>query len=157
MPKVLALFFGADNSAAVIAQAVADGARRVRFVEADVRTTGSGDSTHKRVASAHAVSHYDGVVVIAPEDAMGSELATLLDELQREPRVENMVFGLAGATPELIERVARLGAIVAGVSQPSHAAQGAVERASALGARVAKVAGWVRHALGHEVDHSHTH
>jgi hypothetical protein len=157
MPKVLALFFGADNSAGAIAQAAADGARSVRFVEVDVRTAGSGESKHKRVGSAHSVAHYDGVVLLATESDMGSELATLLDELQREPRVANMVFGLAGATPGLFERVARLGGIVVGVPQSSVPVQDADEGASALGARVAKVAGWVRHALGHEAEHSHSH
>ena len=157
MPKVLALFFGADNSGGAVAEAAAEGAKGIRFAEVDVRAAGSGESKHKRVASAHAVSHYDGVVLIAGDSDMSPELATLLDELQREPRVANIVFGLSGFTPELVGRVARLGGILVGVPHGTGPGNDARGDAVALGARVAKVCGWVRHALGHEAEHSHAH
>jgi len=155
MPKVIVLVSGADDAASSLGVAAADGAKSVRFTEVDVRSTGADASRHARVASAHAVTHYDGVVIATASGATDDALMHLLDELAREREVSTTVFGVAAGDAGLAERVSRLGGVV--VSQRAGADGDAAEQARLLGVRVAKVAGWVRHGLGHEAEHQHAH
>ena len=68
MPKLLVLFSSVDSYAARIADAVAQGAKDVRFVEVDVREVAEGAdvSRRRRLESPSAIRDYDGVVLAAP-------------------------------------------------------------------------------------------
>ena len=142
MPKLIVLFFGDEESVLALADAAADGARSVRFTEVDARR-GSA-----------AIGDYDGVVIVSPAGAPGPELAAFLHQLGHGKPTANTVFGLVGGNPQTLERVAGLGAIVVSV----RANGSPLDAARQLGSRVAKMIGWVRHALGHEAEHhEHAH
>jgi hypothetical protein len=155
MPKVIVLFFGAESPGVTLAEAAAEGAKGVRFTEVDVRSGGPHQATterrHKRLESAAQLREFDGVIIACPAAGdIPSELNVLLDELERASlgALTNTVFGIMGGenTP-LAGRVMRVGGIV--VAEPSAAVDPEV-RAMRLGARVATVVGWVKHALSHE-------
>ena len=155
MPKVIVLFFGAESPGVTLAEAAAEGAKSVRFTEVDVRSGGPHQATterrHKRLESPAQLREFDGVILACPAAGdIPSELNALLDELERASlgALTNTVFGIMGGenTP-LAGRVLRLGGILVAESP------GAVDpevRAMRVGARVATVVGWVRHALSHE-------
>lgn len=142
MPKVMVVFIGDD--AAAQAESAAAGAKSIRFMEVDVRAAGPSTTRHKSLESAE--GSYDGIVFVASD----GEPATSLAGVRRFVN-ENTVLGSIGSRNVAAE-LASSGGIVVSVGDAD---------ASALGARVAKVAGWVRHALGHEAEgagaHSHTH
>jgi len=158
VPKLLVLFSSADSYAANMADVVADGAKRVRFTEVDVRAVvdgGSGASDRRRLESFDALRDYDGVVLVGPgPESSGHELGALLDALDDGEPMTNVVFGVAGdENADMLTALARAGGLIA--AQPRGSS--AEERARGLGARVAKVIGWVRHALGHESEHAQGH
>jgi hypothetical protein len=167
------LFCGAESPSAALAAAVADGARTIRFTEVDVRALGAHEMPTgmraKRLESVDSLMAYDGIVIAGSSaGAVPEELSTLFDAL--EQRLEHdaagratagpfvdLVFGVVGEeNTDLLGRVGRLGGIIIGEG----AGEDPVARAARLGARVAKVIGWVRHALGHEAgahEHHHEH
>jgi hypothetical protein len=155
MPKVMVVFFGAESPAVSLAEAAADGARAVRFTEVDLRAgPGHNETTqhaHRRLESPGALHGYDGIVIACP--ALGEipdALSRLFDDLETTggATFKDTVFGVTGGErTTLLGRVSRLGGIMIG--EPQGAADPEA-RAEQLGARVAKVAGWVRHALSHE-------
>jgi hypothetical protein len=148
MPKVIVLFFGDENSAAV-ASAVVAGAKSVRFTEVELRSGAETKVRQSLTDDGQTIAAFDGVVIVSLANRIDPELDELLDVWERRDVVRNVVFGTIGA-PELLNRMAQLGGLL--VTQrplPDRA-----ENAAALGARVAKVAGWVRHALGHEAEHA---
>lgn len=155
MPKLVVLYFGAESPAAALADAAADGANTVRFTEVDVRVgEAHSQSTrvrHRRLESAAGLRDAAGIVIACEAAAeIPAALETLLRELERTPAetFADTVFGVAGGeNTVLLGRVAGLGGIIVG--EPRGAAD-PEERARQLGARVAKVVGWVAHALGHE-------
>lgn len=162
MPKVLVLYSGAEGPAAALADAAADGATSVRFTEVDTRVAETHSQTtsrrHRTLETASAVSQY-GAIVIACEAA--AELPTALEqiflEMERTPSqtFANTIFGVVGGENTILTaRVASLGGIVVG--EPRGATD-PEERARQLGARVAKVTGWIAHALGHEHGAGHHH
>ncbi len=152
MPKLIVLFVGDDNLSPAVAEAAASGARSVRFTEVDIRSaTGSGG--YRRLESADALAHYDAVVIAAPAGAARPDGLTILNELSRAGSMENTVLAVAGGDAALLERVVALGGILVTV----HASSDDLEKARRLGGRAAKVAGWVRHSLGHEAEHHHHH
>jgi hypothetical protein len=166
MPKLIVLFHAGDGVAATLAENAAAGARGVRFSEVDLRVVGNATADahqsvgqrQRRLDASDQLRDYDGVIVAcSASDGSPKELDRLLEDLGRAPANQfvNTVFALIG--PEqttLLARVARLGAIVVsaspGINDPE-------ARATATGARVAKVVGWVRHALGHEQHDQHHH
>lgn len=165
MPKLVVVYFGAESPAAALADAAAAGASGVRFTEVDVRvgdehsqpTTGQ----HHRLESSGTLEAYAGIVIACEAAAeMPAALDALLRELERTPSETflNTVFGVAGGENTVLAgRVASLGGIIVG--EPRGETDPEV-RARQLGARVAKVVGWVAHALGHEQgagDHHHHH
>ncbi|HTI63000.1 MAG TPA: hypothetical protein VL524_05780 [Gemmatimonadaceae bacterium] len=165
MPKLVVLYFGAESPAAALADAAAVGARGIRFTEVDVRV---GDEhsqpttqRHRRLESAGALQAYAGIVIACEAAAeMPTALDAVIRELEGTPpdTFLNTVFGVAGGENTVLAgRVAALGGIIVG--EPRGATDPEV-RARQLGARVAKVMGWVGHALGHEqgtADHHHDH
>jgi hypothetical protein len=155
MPKLLVLYFGAESPAAALADAAAEGAKSVRFTEVDVRV-GEAHSQptpgrHRRLESSRDVTDYAGLVIACEAAAeLPDALDALLRDLERTPSdaFVNTVFGLAGGENTVLAgRVSALGGILVG--EPRGASD-PEERAKRLGARTAKVAGWVAHALGHE-------
>ena len=164
MPKLLVLYVGAESPAAALADAAADGARTVRFTEVDVLV---GDEhsqptrgRHRRLASSELLRDYAGIVIACDAAAeVPDALNAVLRDLERTPSdtFVNSVFGVAGGENTVLTgRVAALGGILVGEPRGAADPEG---RARELGARVAKVVGWVAHALGHEhsADHHHHH
>jgi hypothetical protein len=155
MPKLVVLYFGAESPAVALADAAAVGASGVRFTEVDVRV-GEDHSQpttqrHRRLESSGALQAYAGIVIACEAAAeMPMALDALLRELERTPSETflNTVFGVAGGENTILAgRVAALGGIIVG--EPRGETDPEV-RARQLGVRVAKVMGWVGHALGHE-------
>jgi len=135
MPKVLVQFDGSSNDAAQAARTVADGAESVRFTEVEVRAL----DARERLAD------YDGVVFVASRTGMDGAtgaLAGLTDKVGAVVAPD----GTDGQST-LVAAMLRAGMIVVGA--------GTEGEARAIGARVAKVTEWVRHALSHH--HHHTH
>jgi hypothetical protein len=174
MPKVMVLFFGDDDSSA-LADAAASGAKAVRFTEVDVCAASKTSARHKPLGADHRFANYDGVVLVSTErelvSATSATLSALLDEGPNNSNnansanvssVLNVVIGVLASNGALLEWAARSGGIL--VTQPASpdaadviAEEAGVVGAKALGTRVAKVAGWVRHALGHEAEHVAAH
>ena len=198
MAKVLVLYHARSAPAAHLAEAIAEGARSVRFTEADVRRVaepaagGDAPRRHRALDDAHAAAGYDAVVVGA-----GSVDAATRDELLHPLRhlgpaalvdrvgavfatVEERAAGAdappAATLAALLTALGELGMLLAtplpssdaAVRSPLGVTAGAtptdadLAAARALGARVARVAGWVRHAKGHEGEgsgqqHHHHH
>jgi hypothetical protein len=162
MPKVIVLFFGADSATIALADGAAEGAKGVRFTELEIRSGSAEQSTirrrHRQLESASRIREFDGVILACPSDGgIPADMVTLFDELERSSQgpLTNTVFGIVGGdnTP-MASRVLRIGGILVGA--PAHGPDAAP--GSGLGARVATVAAWVRHALSHEHQHeSHTH
>lgn len=158
MPKLIVLFFGADSAAVTLAEAATEGAKGVRFTEVDLRNGGVHEVTtarrHKTLESSTQIRDYDGVILACPTTGgIPVELNTLLDELARSSSnaLANTVFGiLGGDTTTLPGRIMRLGGLLVGDSADDAEPE---VRALRLGARVATVVGWVRHALSHEHEH----
>ncbi len=139
MPKVIVMFVGDEASAE--AEMVAAGAKTVRFTEVDVRAARASATRHRTFTAQDGVT-YDGAVLVS-SDASGDAAAI---ELLTSCTNEHTVFGGRGRAS--LSAAERVGGIV--VMTPA-------SDASAEGARVAKVAGWVRHSLGHEAEHAHGH
>jgi NADPH-dependent FMN reductase len=162
MPKVIVLFFGAERAAVTLAEAAAEGATGVRFTEVEVRSGAQHQPTttqrHKRLESSSRLRDFDGIVLVSPSvGGVPSELTMMLDELERSSMAgfANTVFGITGGEDTaLAGHVMRLGGIV--VAALARTADPEV-RARRLGARVATLAGWVRHALDHEHEHHEHH
>ena len=162
MPKLLVLYFGAESPAAALADAAAEGANTVRFTEVDVRV-GEAHSQptrrrHRALESSDETGEYAGIVIACEAAAeMPAALDGLLREMEATPDETflNTVFGAAGGeNTVLLGRVASLGGIIVG--EPRGAADPEI-RARQLGERVARVVGWVAHALGHEHGTAHHH
>jgi hypothetical protein len=164
MPKVLVLFSSDESSAASLAELAAAGAHGVRFTEVDIRVVASSlhstaNGLHKILESSEAARHYDGLIIVDGRRDGWSTSETSMDRLFKDwndaaPHVfTNTVFGVAGSPTEaLLGRVAALGGIIVTSTAKDSDPE---TRAGIVGARVAKVVEWVRHALSHE--HSHHH
>jgi hypothetical protein len=95
-------------------------------------------------------------VIVGDGDELQSPLESLLDACERADArgFENTVFGTVGfANATILERLARLG----GIAVTARRGLDAKTNAALLGGRVAKIVGWVRHALSHEHGHQHHH
>jgi len=138
VPKVTVVFVGDETMSE--AEAAAAGAKSVRFTEVEVRAALATKGGHKLLDASSAP---DGIVFVANEGSEAASLAALIGLIN-----ENTVLASVGSRA-LAAEVASRGGIVVSIAGGD---------AAALGARVAKVSGWVRHALGHEADarvHSH--
>lgn len=137
MPKVLIQFDGSSRDAAQAARTVADGAESVRFTEVEVRAL----DARERLAD------YDGVVFVASGAGMAAAAESLAGQLTDKVGAVVAPDG-TDAQPALVAAMLRAGMIVVGA--------GTEDEARTLGARVAKVTEWVRHARSHHHQH-HTH
>lgn len=211
MPKVLVLFHSRTGNTARIADAVAEGARSVRFTEVDVRRLDdlapepvieaderwreSREQLRRRYRTfddVNALAHYDALILGSPtrHGVMSAELKLLLDQtgpLWSEGKLVDKVGAAFTSvqTPHgghettlwsIMTPMANLGMIIVppGYTDPvmftagspygatastAEAAPGEADLAVARhqGARVARVAEWVRHAKGHEAGHGQHH
>jgi hypothetical protein len=160
MPKILVLFAGQPTT---IVNAVADGARGVRFSEVDLRRVDAADTDsghHQTLGGADELMPYDGIVVATSDGgvvppALGLLLEKAADSTPRSAW-QNKVGSAFVATPDAqllavwpaLATLGDLGMVVIATSG------GGEEEARALGARVAQVVGWVTHARSH---HTHAH
>jgi hypothetical protein len=136
MPKLLVLCEEESGVTKMLADAAASGARGVRFMEVDVRTAVSLAPAREYDAILFATGGVPSVAI----DRTIAELASAGD-------TSNTVFAAVGVgAPAVIARCVEAGGIVAAVRGGD---------AKATGVRAAKVAGWVRHGLGHEAEHHH--
>jgi hypothetical protein len=158
MPKLLVLYAGAERSSA-LADAVARGARGVRFTEVELRRTAGGpDKERPEPAAAKSrgldayetLTDYDALVLVGDESGAAA-LTALADGEGPLTDVVGTVVAAEGiprqTTESLAAALGRRGMIlISGSDDPE-----------SVGRRAAKVGGWVRHAKGHEHGHTHGH
>ena len=166
MPKILVLFTG-QPSATV--NAVADGARSVRFSEVEMRRVANAGSDgdvprgiHLTLTDAEEMMPYDAIVVAA---SAGGSLDPALTQVLAQAAAstpasawQNKVGSAflaeeSGGSADVWPALAQLGTMGMLVVAPSASS---TDAARELGVRVAKVVGWVTHARSHHHDH-HTH
>ena len=165
MPKLLVLFDSRSDDMTRLAEAIAEGARRVRFAEVDLRridgasgTTGLG-GRHRALESADALAAYDGIIMGADPDAASHEAempplgsASLVNKVGSA-----FMATQAGEDRRLVlwstlAPMADRGMIL--VAPPlADATVDSIESARELGKRVADVVGWVTHARSHHHHH----
>jgi multimeric flavodoxin WrbA len=166
MPKLLVLFDSRSDDMTRLAEAVAEGARRVRFAEVDLRridgASGAEGPTgrHRPLEDAGTLANYDGIIVGAASAAPGAGAA--VDQLSSAPSLVNKVgsaFVVAQGGEERREALwstltpmADRGMILVPPSV-TDAPDDALESARELGKRVADVVGWVTHARSHHHHH----
>ncbi|HEX8850407.1 MAG TPA: NAD(P)H-dependent oxidoreductase [Gemmatimonadaceae bacterium] len=173
MPKVLVLFHSRSGTAA-LAEAVAEGAASVKFTEVELRRiedlasaaeNAGTTSRHRVLESVESLADYDGLIIGVEErdGRMVAEVRAVLDRARQLASRGSFVdkvgaaFGAGdegaseAATNPIIASMMHLGMLI--VPPGSGDAKGA----RALGARVAKVTEWVRHAKSHEHGHKHAH
>ena len=141
MPKTLILFQRPTGTAATIADAVAEGARSVRFSEVEMYTPGD--------RGADDLSSYDAIIVGLSSSA---ELASVMGGVGSLPNRVGAAFAADGADGELPWSIMRALAGLDMILVPP-ARDGSVAAARELGKRVAEVTSWITHARSHH--HSH--
>lgn len=171
MPKTLILFQSLADTTTTIADAVAEGARSVRFSEVEMRLVAEappsgGEASeewmqrraalaarYQPLADADELSSYDAVIV-GPSSSDGSTNTELTRVLGRAGSLANKVgaaFSAAGDETlpwPLLQAMAERDMILV---PPAH--DGSVAAARALGKRVAEVTSWITHARSHH--HAH--
>lgn len=170
MPKVLVLFHSRAGSTAALAEAIAEGAGSVKFTEVELRriddSAPGATAKHRALESIEALADYDGLIICGGTRQWPSAEATqlleraaglasrglLADKVGSAFSVEAVAAGEPDASTEsILLSLMRLGMLI--VPPGAGGANGARQ----LGARVAKVSEWVRHAKSHEHGHSHSH
>jgi hypothetical protein len=147
VPKLIVLFHGEERAAGALAEHAAAGARSIRFTEVDVRALGPSAGERKVIESTEQLRDYDGVLLVNADGSPSSSVRTLMAEMASADQLPNMVFGVIGGGSVALDAVAKVGGIIVSELRGANAN----ERAERLGARMAKVIGWVRHVLKHEV------
>jgi hypothetical protein len=177
MPKLLVLFQSREPDVVELAEAAVDGARRVRFAEADLRrlpsadegttapqTDASGGRHHRKLEHVDGLTAYDGLILVASTASEASAaLAQTVDALRTTlaNKVGSALTPAAGADRSevlwsALTPMAHSGMILVPPSFEHPSDQ--VEAARRLGTRIAEVIGWVTHARGHEHGaHVHRH
>ncbi len=171
MPKTLILFQSLTDTNMKIADAVAEGARSVRFCEVEMRVvaeappSGSGASEewmqrraalaarYQPLADTDEVSSYDAIIVglSSSDGSMNTELTRVLGRAGSLTNKVGAAFSPAGddaAAWALMQAMAGLDMILV---PPAH--DGSVAAARGLGKRVAEVTSWITHARSHH--HAH--
>jgi NAD(P)H dehydrogenase (quinone) len=187
MPKLLVLFHSRTGRTAALADAIAEGAKSVRFAEVDVRriddpagdaASGGGDGQrrpHRTLDAAASVADYDGIILGVPAETgvAAPEVGRLLERLGalgRDGALSSKV-GSAFASGEggdgrgattlwsALTALGKLGLILVPPvpSDPAADEQGVLAAARNQGKRVATVVEWVTHARSHAHGHGHRH
>jgi hypothetical protein len=150
VPSVMVLVLGNDSSLSRVADAVVAGAKRVRFTEVTVRAVEPDVFRYQRLADETSFASHDGVVVVAPDDASA---AGALEAIGGMRPLTDTVVARVGGDSALSAALVETGGVV--VSAPADSSR--EDHARAVGERVARVAGWVRHSLSHETEDHHHH
>lgn len=149
MPKLLVVHAGSHPDTAALADAVADGAKRVRFTEVEVRRTG-GEGRHRLIEGAEAAATYDGLVIAGGlSDGVPAFLHALGHALPRPVREQKVGAAVDGSSDALAggaSQLATLGFILVPSGEPA-----------AVGQRVAELVSAVTHMRGHQHGQSHPH
>lgn len=153
MPSVLVLLLGSDASLANVADDVVAGAKGVRFTEVTVRAVEPDVFRHRSLEADANLAAYDGIVLVAPSVAGGPSFVKLLSRFGADEAHLDTVVGFVGGDASLSAAPSAALADVGGIFVSAGRA-GKEDEGRLTGARVAKVAGWVRHALGHESEHA---
>lgn len=163
MPKVLVLFSSRTDNATALAAAIAEGAESVKFTEVEIRRI-------EDLESVESIAQYDALVVGSPA-RYEAEITQLLDKaggvVERGALADKVGSAFASGSAQgedetnimsMLIPMMRLGMIIVppGHGDAAAVAAGDLAAARRQGARVAKVAEWVRHAKSHEA-HSHKH
>jgi multimeric flavodoxin WrbA len=163
MPKLLVLLPARSTELVPLADAVAEGARSVRFAEVDVRSVGAaGDtpSSHKPLVGTDDLRSYHGIIVGVPaSEGQGQELGQLLASFDGSltDKVGSAFTAQSGveraaALWSALSPMADLGMIL--VPLPFGDGGSNADACRRMGKRVADVVGWVTHAQSH---HHHHH
>jgi NAD(P)H dehydrogenase (quinone) len=174
MPKLLVLFDARSDDIARLADAVADGARGVRFAEVDVRRVAHAStsayegedpaararpgSRHRVLESPDALAMYDGIVVGAPASGDdGHDAVRALLEESTANLANKVASAFTTATEQDVRRAALWALLIpmaerAMIIVPPRIAEpgdDGEETARKLGKRVTDVVGWITHARSH--------
>jgi len=165
MPKLLVLFQSHGNDVIRIAEAAADGARRVRFAEVDLRALASSDSDGSGTAGRRPldrvddIAMYDGLILVADAADAGTGLVRTLGTFvgSLANKVGCALCPVGGSDRHVVlwsvlTPMADRGMIL--VPAPFHDHE-PVETARRAGTRVAEVIGWVTHARSHHPHGDH--
>lgn len=167
MPKLLVLFDPRSDDMTRLADAVAEGARSVRFAEVDVRTSSDASSAsaattrHRALENADMLAAYDGIIVGAAP--AGSTNGAALEQLvPPATNLLNKVGSAFTAAPpgdgrreilwSVLTPMADRGMILV-PPQITTSPADELESARAQGKRVAEIVGWVTHARSHHHHH----
>jgi hypothetical protein len=163
VPSVMVLVLGDDSTLSIVADAVVAGAKRVRFTEVTTRAAKPDVFRYRQLDADATLGGYDGIVFVASHDASqdvsrdASGDTPAVRELERFAGAQvlaNTVLASAGASDSAMRAaLVALGGIVVSAALGSSLE----EHAAAVGERVATVAGWVRHSLGHAAEAHHHH
>lgn len=170
MPKLLVLFQSQGLDVVRLAEAAADGARRVRFAEVDVRclatSDGVGHETGGRVSRplehVDDITGYEGLILVAAEGADAGALVRALGAFNGS-LVNKVGCALSSATGSdrhavlwsVLTPMADRGMILVPGAFDDQEPEG--ESARRAGSRVAEVIGWVTHARSHQHLDRHVH
>lgn len=164
MPKLLVLFQSSSAEVVRLAEAVAEGARSVRFAEVDLRqlpTSGDVDDAasattgraHHRLQHVDAMRQYDGLVLAVGHD--GDATLRAFEELDGSlaNKVGSVITPATGAERRsvlwsVLGPMADRGMILVPAPFADDGAPNE-ETVRGLGKRVAEVIGWVTHARSH--------
>ena len=163
MPKLLVLFPARSAELAPLADAVAEGARSVRFAEVDVRSVGDAGDTpasHKPLGGIDDLASYQGIVVGVPSGEGQRE-----DLAERLARFDGSLTDKVGSAFTAELGVGRAAKLWSGLSPMADRGMILVplpfvdrgdsntEACRQMGKRVAEVVGWVTHARSHHHHH----
>lgn len=168
MPKLLVLVGGSDDGVMTIAESIHEGARSVRFAEADMRRVAgeSGASRMERLRPLVEIEEllgYDAIVLGG--DASGTEVAEVLEHagaLGRAGRLANKLGSIFPAADPaatgsdhplwpLLGSMAKHGMILVppGYAGPGGTQEDHASAARRLGKRLIDIAAWITHARSH--------
>lgn len=169
MAKLLVLFDAHDEATLEVARAIHEGARSVRFAEADLmRLPGAGDSPGaarvRALEHVDALTAYDAIVLGGAADRTG-ELARVLADAESLgmrgalanklgsvfPVAEPATVGEAHPLWSLLAPMSRYGMILVppGYAGPTGEPEDLGAAAHRLGKRLIDIAGWITHARSH--------
>jgi NAD(P)H dehydrogenase (quinone) len=161
MPRLLVLFHARSAELAPLVDAVADGARSVRFAEVDVRSLGEGPdpTSRKPLERIEDLASYDAIIVGV---GSGQTVESVMESLGRFDGSLADKVGSAFTARSGADRAAALWSALSTMADrgmilvPLPFAEGRESEADAcrrMGKRVADVVGWVTHARSHHHHH----
>lgn len=170
MPKLLVLFQSPSPEVVHLAEAAADGARRVRFAEVDLRRLATSDAAtpdtgwraSRPLEQVDEIAAYDGLILVVAHGAeAGNALVQALGAFDGSlvNKVGCVLSSAAGSDRQavlwsVLTPMADRGMILVPAPFDDH---DATETARRAGTRIAEVVGWVTHARSHHDHGQHSH